>query len=111
MAEFQRRWGVLSGLTSIRQKYLNNINATLADGVGFEPTVGVNPRRFSRPLPSTTRPPVRSRKNNILARFAAAADGRLPPNCHQSPSRDASALFSFALQAAKRLVEDGGGAL
>jgi hypothetical protein len=23
----------------------------LADGVGFEPTVGVNPRRFSRPLP------------------------------------------------------------
>ena len=24
---------------------------SLADGVGFEPTVGVNPRRFSRPLP------------------------------------------------------------
>src|SRR5690606_15449286 len=23
----------------------------LADGVGFEPTVGVNPRRFSRPVP------------------------------------------------------------
>ena len=25
--------------------------AGVADGVGFEPTVGVNPRRFSRPLP------------------------------------------------------------
>jgi hypothetical protein len=23
----------------------------LADGVGFEPTVGFHPRRFSRPLP------------------------------------------------------------
>jgi hypothetical protein len=23
----------------------------VADGVGFEPTVSVNPRRFSRPLP------------------------------------------------------------
>lgn len=31
----------------------------LADGVGFEPTVeGLLPRRFSRPLPSTARPPV-----------------------------------------------------
>jgi hypothetical protein len=27
------------------------IARALADGVGFEPTVGVNPRRFSRPLP------------------------------------------------------------
>ena len=25
--------------------------AVLAERVGFEPTVGVNPRRFSRPLP------------------------------------------------------------
>ena len=25
--------------------------AIVADRVGFEPTVGVNPRRFSRPLP------------------------------------------------------------
>ena len=30
----------------------------VADGVGFEPTVGLHLRRFSRPLPSTTRPPV-----------------------------------------------------
>lgn len=25
--------------------------AIMADGVGFEPTVSVNPRRFSRPVP------------------------------------------------------------
>ena len=29
---------------------LNNFRK-LADGVGFEPTVGLHPRRFSRPLP------------------------------------------------------------
>lgn len=27
------------------------LDKRLADGVGFEPTVGVNPRRFSRPVP------------------------------------------------------------
>ena len=30
----------------------------LADGVGFEPTRSLHPWRFSRPLPSTTRPPI-----------------------------------------------------
>ena len=30
-----------------------------ADGVGFEPTVRVNVRQFSRLVPSTTRPPIR----------------------------------------------------
>src|SRR5580692_1760543 len=29
-----------------------------AEGVGFEPTVTSRPRRFSRPVPSTTRPPL-----------------------------------------------------
>ena len=29
------------------------------DGVGFEPTEGISPRRFSRPLPSTALPPIR----------------------------------------------------
>ena len=38
----------------------------VADGVGFEPTVGVNPRRFSRPVPSTARPPVRLARTRIL---------------------------------------------
>ena len=30
----------------------------MADGVGFEPTVRLRARRFSRPLPSTARPPI-----------------------------------------------------
>ncbi len=34
-------------------------NRELADGVGFEPTRGVTPCRFSRPVPSTTRAPIR----------------------------------------------------
>ena len=32
----------------------------MADGVGFEPTRSVNPCRFSRPVPSTARAPIRS---------------------------------------------------
>ncbi len=31
----------------------------MAEREGFEPSVGVNLRRFSKPLPSTTRPPLR----------------------------------------------------
>ncbi len=36
-----------------RKKYLISIcwKVTMAEGVGFEPTVSVNPRRFSRPVP------------------------------------------------------------
>jgi hypothetical protein len=30
----------------------------VADGVGFEPTRGLHPCRFSRPVPSTARPPI-----------------------------------------------------
>lgn len=31
----------------------------MADGVGFEPTKELPPCRFSRPVPSTARPPIR----------------------------------------------------
>ncbi len=31
----------------------------MAERVGFEPTVGFHLRRFSRPEPSTARPPLR----------------------------------------------------
>ncbi len=41
-----------------------NILCALVDGVGFEPTVASPPRRFSRPVPSTTRPPIHSIKSN-----------------------------------------------
>jgi len=27
------------------------LNKNVAEGVGFEPTVGLHPRRFSRPVP------------------------------------------------------------
>lgn len=37
----------------------------MADGVGFEPTESVNPRWFSRPVPSTTRPPIP--QGNLIA--------------------------------------------
>src|SRR5579863_3394255 len=30
----------------------------VADGVGFEPTRSLHPCRFSRPVPSTARPPI-----------------------------------------------------
>ncbi len=32
----------------------------MAERAGFEPAVGVTLRRFSKPLPSATRPPLRS---------------------------------------------------
>ncbi len=32
----------------------------LAEGVGFEPTRDFHPCRFSRPVPSTTRPPLQA---------------------------------------------------
>ena len=43
---------------SWRRATVSDCNRSMADGVGFEPTVGFHPRRFSRPLPSTTRPPI-----------------------------------------------------
>ena len=39
----------------------------LADGEGFEPPVGVNPRRFSRPVQSTTLPPILASISKQLA--------------------------------------------
>jgi hypothetical protein len=48
----------------------------VADGVGFEPTRGVNPWRFSRPLPSTARPPVhRGRHHSADRRRIVKARG------------------------------------
>ncbi len=34
----------------------------MAEEVGFEPTVGVNPRRFSRPVLSTAQSPLRKKE-------------------------------------------------
>ena len=35
-------------------------NSAVADGVGFEPTRRSHACRFSRPVPSTARPPIRN---------------------------------------------------
>ena len=43
------------------------LHLSMADGVGFEPTVGLPPRRFSRPVPSTARPPVRVSRSLLIA--------------------------------------------
>ena len=42
---------------------LSLVFGSLAEEVGFEPTVGVNPRRFSRPVHSTTLPLLRHPSN------------------------------------------------
>ena len=38
-------------MTAARALLFNDRSAVLAEEVGFEPTVGLHPRRFSRPLP------------------------------------------------------------
>ena len=40
----------------------------MADGVGFEPTRRLRACRFSRPVPSTTRPPIHRRKSRLTRR-------------------------------------------
>src|SRR5438876_12279793 len=52
----------------------------LADGVGFEPTKDLRPCRFSRPVPSTTRPPIR-----FLPVLVSAA--RLAPRSRERPHK------------------------
>src|ERR1019366_1422004 len=53
----------------------------VADGVGFEPTVRLHARRFSRPLPSTARPPIpRARK---LRRRTQNAKHRPAPRAYR----------------------------
>jgi hypothetical protein len=58
----------------------------MADGVGFEPTKGFHLWRFSRPLPSTTRPPVRAEQCEIKA--ANASRARAPNNAPQERARE-----------------------
>ncbi len=40
---------------------IKNVGKEMAERAGFEPAVGVTLRRFSKPLPSATRPPLRAR--------------------------------------------------
>ena len=54
------------------RKHSAHSGTEMAEGVGFEPTVTFQPRRFSRPVPSTARPPLRFAT-------ADARDGFLQP--------------------------------
>lgn len=47
------------GWTPLRKRTSDELELKVAVGVGFEPTVAVTPRRFSKPVHSTTLPPHR----------------------------------------------------
>ena len=55
----------------------------VAEGVGFEPTEGVNPRRFSRPVHSTALPPLRAKTRFVskLCRSERALSNTSPYVC------------------------------
>ncbi len=60
---YHRKTGFRTTKTTIPFKALADVSGDkchMADRVGFEPTVRLHARWFSRPVPSTTRPPVRS---------------------------------------------------
>jgi hypothetical protein len=55
------------------RRFRDLIGASLmAEGVGFEPTRDFHPCRFSRPVPSATRPPLLAMRGLILAEFILA---------------------------------------
>ena len=51
---------VVSGIMHVIRNGFRWRDAPLADGVGFEPTKPLPVCRFSRPVPSTTRAPIRT---------------------------------------------------
>src|SRR5215471_16778801 len=53
------------------------LTVILADGVGFEPTRGLHPWRFSRPLPSTARPPIQPQNSATRRRTDRGQPGAI----------------------------------
>ena len=51
-------YSLMSHECPAREKVLEENLKKMADGVGFEPTERSHVRRFSRPVPSTARPPI-----------------------------------------------------
>ena len=58
-------------------------SVNLADGEGFEPPVSVNPRRFSRPVQSTTLPPIPLGIYKHLAFRDLEQNQKLVPDWHR----------------------------
>jgi hypothetical protein len=70
-------------------KKVAHLFAYLAEGVGFEPTVTFQPRRFSRPVPSTARPPLQC---HVLIMVLLIITRNRPPKCY----RFAAAILALA---------------
>ena len=84
-------------VAQVRAGHLSS--AALAEGVGFEPTVRRNARRFSRPLPSTTRAPLRGRI--LILNRASSTVQR--PDCGRTDSRfDSNAVTNWLEGAPRR---------
>jgi hypothetical protein len=59
------------------------LDKVLADGEGFEPSRRLRVCRFSRPVPSTTRPPILRNNLKWLAAAALATNRELQPDCNR----------------------------
>jgi hypothetical protein len=79
-------WVIIDLSQPTNCKYAQKIDY-LADGVGFEPTRSVNPCRFSRPVPSTARPPIRL-VDRILGNSANHPKGRIGSASIADPAAD-----------------------
>jgi hypothetical protein len=76
-------------------------NYQLADGVGFEPTVALPLRRFSRPVPSTARPPIHTRNIKYLRWRSGEQSEAGRAICHPIATRGAGECYHDAPMPAK----------
>ena len=75
-AYIAKTYGISSGIITAciiivlidkKELWRTSANSAVADGVGFDPTRRSHACRFSRPVPSTARPPIR--KNEFVYRL------------------------------------------
>src|SRR5262245_15252320 len=62
----------------------------MADGEGFEPSRRLRVCRFSRPVPSTTRPPIHRNNFKWLVPSSLATNRELQPDCNRQRSYQCS---------------------
>ena len=56
---YSQQLGCFAGVSSHPVEVGDNFRGSVAERVGFEPTVGLRPRRISSAVLSTTQPPLR----------------------------------------------------